>query len=91
MTQVWDEKGNARPVTVVSVSPNVVTQVRTVERDGYSAVQVGWGTRKAKNINKPMKGHIRELGNFMGLKEFRLAAPATQIVGDKIPCPACHH
>jgi large subunit ribosomal protein L3 len=84
MTQVWDEKGNARPVTVVSVSPNVVTQVKTVEKDGYSAVQVGWGTRKAKNINKPMKGHIRELGNFVGLKEFRLAVPATQTVGDKI-------
>ncbi len=84
MTQVWDEKGNARPVTVVSVSPNIVTQVKTVEKDGYSAVQVGWGARKAKNISKPLKGHLRELGNFRGLKEFRLEAPATQTVGDKI-------
>lgn len=84
MTQVWDERGNARPVTVVAVSPNVVTQVKNVEKDGYSAVQVGWGTRKAKNINKPMKGHVKELGNFRGLKEWRLPIPATHTVGDKI-------
>ena len=84
MTQVWDERGNARPVTVVSVFPNVITQVKTVEKDGYSAVQLGWGTRKPKNINKPMKGHVKELGNFRGLKEWRLDIPATQTVGDKI-------
>ena len=84
MTQVWDERGNARPVTVVSAAPNVVTYVRTLEKDGYNAVQVGWGTRKAKNISKPVKGHIKELGNFKGLKEFRLTAPATQSIGDKI-------
>lgn len=84
MTQVWDEKGNARPVTVVAVSPNIVTQIKTVEKDGYSAVQVGWGTRKAKNINKPLRGHIKELGNFRGLKEWRLGSPATQQVGDKV-------
>lgn len=84
MTQVWDEQGSARPVTVVSVTPNVVTQIRTVEKDGYNAVQLGWGTRKAKNINKPLRGHIKELGNFMGLKECRLTAPATQQIGDKM-------
>lgn len=84
MTQVWDERGNARPVTVVSVMPNVITQVKTVEKDGYHAVQLGWGSRKPKNINKPMRGHIKELGNFMGLKEWRLEVPATQNVGDKI-------
>ena len=84
MTQVWDERGDARPVTVVSVSPNVVTHIRTVEKDGYHAVQLGWGTRKPKNINKPMKGHVKELGNFMGLREWRLSVPATQAVGDKI-------
>jgi large subunit ribosomal protein L3 len=84
MTQVWDEQGNARPVTVVSVTPNVVTQLKTVEKDGYSAVQLGWGVRKAKNINKAMKGHVKELGSFMGLREWRLETPATQAVGDKI-------
>ena len=84
MTQVWDEQGTVRPVTVVSVSPNVVTQIRTVEKDGYSAVQLGWGTRKAKNMNRAMKGHVKELGSFAGLREWRLDAPATQAVGDKI-------
>lgn len=84
MTQVWDEKGNARPVTVVSVSPNVVTQVKTIEKDGYSAVQVGWGVRKPKNVNKPMKGHVKELGSFSGLKEWRLSSPSVMKVGDKI-------
>jgi len=84
MTQVWDERGDARPVTVVSVSPNVVTQIKTAEKDGYNAVQLGWGSRKPKNINKPMKGHTKELGNFMGLREWRLDAPATQNIGDKL-------
>lgn len=84
MTQVWDEQGNARPVTVVSASPNVVTHIKTVEKDGYDAVQLGWGSRKPKNINKPMKGHVKELGNFAGLKEWRLGNPATQNIGDKI-------
>ena len=84
MTQVWDEQGNARPVTVVSVTPNVVTQIRTVEKDGYSAVQLGYGTRKAKNVNKAMKGHVKELGSFAGLREWRLTVPATQAIGDKI-------
>lgn len=84
MTEVWDEKNKARPVTVILVNPNTVTQVKTAEKDGYSAVQIGWGSRKAKNISKPIKGHVKELGNFMGLKEFRLSAPALQNVGDKI-------
>lgn len=84
MTQVWDELGNARPVTVVSVSPNIVTQIKTVEKDGYSAVQLGYGTRKPKNVNKAMKGHAKELGSFAGLREWRLEVPATQVVGEKI-------
>ena len=84
MTQVWDEQGNARPVTVVSVAPNVVTQVRTMERDGYHSLQLGWGARDAKKVNKPMRGHIKELGNFIGLRELRLVAPATMNVGDKV-------
>lgn len=84
MTQVWDEKGKARPVTVVSAPPNVVTQVKTAEKDGYFAVQVGWGSRKEKNIAKPVKGQMKKLGNFRGLKEFRLSASSEQKVGDKI-------
>jgi len=84
MTQVWDEQGNARPVTVVSVTPNVVTQIKTVEKDGYSAVQLGYGVRKAKRVTKAIKGHVKELGSFQGLKEWRLSIPATQTIGDKI-------
>lgn len=84
MTQVWDAQGKVRPVTIISVAPNFVTYVRTIEKDGYSAVQVGWGTRKEKSMTKPMKGHLKALGNFRGLKEFRLTAPATQNIGDKV-------
>ncbi len=84
MSQIWDEKGNAFPVTLVAALPNVVTQVKTMEKDGYSAVQVGFGVRKAKNIAKPQLGHFKTLGAFQGLKEWRLSAPATEKVGDKI-------
>ncbi|TSC83539.1 MAG: large subunit ribosomal protein L3 [Parcubacteria group bacterium Gr01-1014_17] len=84
MSQIWDEKGNALPVTLVAVSPNVVTQVKTKEKDGYNAVQIGFGTRKAKNISKPEKGHLKDLGNFEMLKEWRLSEAATEKVGDKI-------
>ena len=52
MSQVWDEDGKVCPVTVIAVGTNVVTQVKTDEKDGYSAVQVGWGSRNPKNISK---------------------------------------
>ena len=71
MSQVFEEDGKVVPVTVVEVGPNVVVQVRTKEKDGYEAVQVGTGTRKVKNINKPQKGHFKDLGNFKYLKEIR--------------------
>ncbi|MBI2062568.1 MAG: 50S ribosomal protein L3 [Candidatus Yanofskybacteria bacterium] len=71
MTQVFEEDGKVVPVTVVEVEPNVVVQVKTKEKDGYEAVQVGTGTRKAKNIKKPQKGHYKDLGNFKVLKEFK--------------------
>jgi large subunit ribosomal protein L3 len=59
MTQVFDETGIAIPVTVIEVGPNYVTQVKTPEKDGYSAVQLGYGlTRK---LNKPEKGHLKGL------------------------------
>ena len=71
MSQVFEEDGKVIPVTVVEVAPNIVVQVRTKEKDGYEAVQIGTGTKKAKNINKPQKGHNKDLGNFRILKEFR--------------------
>jgi len=84
MSQVWDEDGKVCPVTVIAVGTNVVTQVKTDEKDGYSAVQVGWGSRNPKNISKAVKGHIKELGNFKGLKEFRVEGSLSSAVGDKI-------
>ena len=58
MTQIFDEKGNVVPVTVVEAGPCVVTQKKTVENDGYDAVQVGYGDMKAHKVNKPMQGHF---------------------------------
>ena len=81
-TQVFEEDGKVVPVTVVEVEPNVVVQVRTKEQDGYEAVQVGTGTRKAKNIKKPQKGHFKDLGNFKYLKEVRGSQELK--VGDKL-------
>ena len=62
MTQVYDEKGVLTPVTVIEVGPCVVTDVKTVERDGYSAIQLGFGSRKAKNVTKARKGHLAKAG-----------------------------
>jgi len=58
MTQVWDENNKIIPVTVIEAGPCVVTQVRTPERDGYSAVQLGFGVIKAKSVTSPAKGHF---------------------------------
>lgn len=62
MTQVFAEDGRAIPVTVVQAGPCVVTQVRTLERDGYSAVQLGYGDVKESRTTKPMKGHFAKAG-----------------------------
>ena len=62
MTQVFDEKGVLTPVTVIEVGPCVVTDVKTAERDGYSAIQLGFGSRKAKNVTKARKGHLAKAG-----------------------------
>lgn len=87
MTQVFDEKGNVNPVTALVAGPVVVTQVKTKDKDGYEAVQIGYGEKKTKNINKPMKGHLKDLGNFRYLRELRLEdnnKPVDSIkVGDK--------
>lgn len=71
MTQVW-QGDKVVAVTRVQVGPCVVTQVKTSDKDGYEAVQLGFGVRKEKNINKPQKGHMKGLGNFANLKEFRV-------------------
>ena len=77
MTRVFTEDGASVPVTVIEVEPNRVTQVKTPEVDGYSAVQVTAGARKSSHVSKPAAGHFAkasvEAGR--GLWEFRLAEP----------------
>ena len=74
MTQIFDEAGNVIPVTVVEGGPCTVTQIKTVENDGYQAVQVGFGDVKVSRVNKPMKGHFNkaDVAPKKTLKEFRL-------------------
>lgn len=74
MTQIFDEAGNVIPVTVVEAGPCTVTQIKTVENDGYQAVQVGFGDVKVSRVNKPMKGHFSkaDVAPKKTLKEFRL-------------------
>ena len=59
MTQVWNEQGKLVPVTVIEVAPNVVTQVRTPEKDGYNAVQIAYGQIDPRKVNKPADGPLR--------------------------------
>ena len=86
MTQLFDEKGNVVPVTVVEAGPCVVSQKKTVETDGYEAVQVGYGDLKASKVNKPMKGHFDKaaVAPKKYLREFRLADISAINVGDII-------
>ena len=62
MTQVWDENNRLIPVTVIEITPNVVTQVRTPEVDGYSAVQIAYGQIDPRKVNKPLTGHFDQAG-----------------------------
>lgn len=71
MSQVYGEDGTVTPVTVLEAGPVTVTQVKSAEKDGYASVQVGFGSRKAKNVAKPVLGHLKDLGPFAVLKEFR--------------------
>jgi large subunit ribosomal protein L3 len=82
MTQVYGEGGKAEPVTVLAVGPCTVTMLRTVEKDGYAAAQLGFGT--AKKLAKAEKGHTKDLGEFRHLREFRLDDTAGIEVGAKI-------
>jgi len=86
MTQIFDEKGNVVPVTVVEAGPCVVVQKKTVENDGYAAVQVGYGDLRPVQVNKPMKGHFdkSDVAPKRTLREFRLADCDSVNVGDII-------
>jgi large subunit ribosomal protein L3 len=88
MMRIFSDEGDAQPVTVLDVSDNRVTQIRTAEKDGYTAVQVAFGKRRASRVNKPAKGHYAKAAVEAGqvLKEFRADAKdlANIKVGGKI-------
>ena len=86
MTQIFDEKGNVIPVTVIETEGNIVAQVKTVETDGYNAIQLGYGEITDKHINKPEAGHFAKakLTNKKHLREFRLEDITTYKVGDEV-------
>ena len=85
MTQIFTEEGIVVPVTVVEAGPHVVTQVKTVEKDGYNAIQVGFEDAKEKSLNKPQKGHLAAANVLKKhLKEFRVDAVEEFTVGQEI-------
>ena len=71
MTQHFDEKGAVSAATIIEASPMTVTQVKTTEVDGYAALQVGIGTRKEKNVSKPVKGHLKDIAPTRYIREIR--------------------
>ncbi len=88
MTRIFTDDGDARPVTVLDVSDNRITQIKSPDKDGYAAVQVTFGKRRARRVNKALAGHLAKAGVEAGhmLKEFRAKAEelANLKVGGKI-------
>ncbi len=86
MTQLFDANGDVVPVTVVEAGPCVIAQKKTIENDGYEAVQVGYGDMKASKVTKPMKGHFAkgDVAPKKVLREFRLEDISAMNVGDII-------
>ncbi len=86
MTQIFDETGKVIPVTVILAGPCTVVQKKTVETDGYEAIQVGFGEVKEKQVNKPMKGHFAkaDTANKKFLRELRLEDISAYEVGSEI-------
>jgi len=82
MTQYFDRQGEARPATIIEAGPCLVTQVRTLENDGYQAVQLGFGN--TKRLNSPEKGHLKKLGQFRYLREFRVGDVSEYKVGQRL-------
>lgn len=86
MTQLFDETGKVIPVTVVEAGPMVVTQIKTLENDGYQAIQVGFVERKEKHSNQPMKGHFAKAGVELKkyLREFLVDSVEEFTLGQEI-------
>lgn len=90
MTQLFDEDGVVTPVTVIEAAPNKVVQVKTNDTDGYEAVQLGFGTVKAKKVNRPMAGHFAKQGvePTRYLREVRVADASEHAVGEEVTVAA---
>lgn len=86
MTQVFDDSGRVIPVTVIQAGPCTVVQKKTPEKDGYSAIQIGYGDIKAKRVNAPLKGHFAKakVKPTKYLREFRVSSPDEYEVGQEI-------
>lgn len=84
MTQVFDENGQIHAVTVVEAGPVTVTQIKTPAKDGYDAVQIAYGADAKKKSNRAMRGHLKKLGDFRTLREFRVRGDGAYAVGDKV-------
>jgi len=82
MTQVFTEKGTMQSVTAIEAGPCVVTQIKTSAKEGYNAVQLGFG--QAKRLNEPEKGHLGKLGLFRHLKEFKVEGASKVELGHKV-------
>jgi len=82
MTQVFGEDGKAEAVTAVEAGPCTITQVKTTDRDGYNAIQYGFS--ESKKLKSPQRGHLKGLGNFRYLREFRVDDTESFEVGNKV-------
>jgi large subunit ribosomal protein L3 len=82
MTQVFTEGGTVESVTAIEAGPCVVTQIKTAAKEGYSAIQLGFG--EARRLNSPERGHLRELGLFKHLREFRVADTSDIELGHRV-------
>ena len=82
MTQIFTEDGTVVPVTAIEAGPCTVIQIKTKEKEGYNAVQLGFG--EAKRLNEPEKGHLKKLGSFKHLREFRMNDVSEVELGQKV-------
>ena len=82
MVQVFDPEGRMRGATVIEAGPCLITQIKTADRDGYDAVQLGFGS--AKRRNKPMRGHLKQQGDLRYLREFKVDEPSEHKLGERV-------
>ena len=82
MTQIFRDNGKAEAVTAVEAGPCTIIQIKTAAKEGYNAVQLGFG--EAKRLKSPQRGHLKEMGQFRYLREFRVDDAETVTIGDKV-------